>query len=72
VDSDSLTRSRQLYSMLQPYAARLQALLERLDHENFFKATATEVEQELGAPKAESVSQRGGGPPKRSKVIVSE
>jgi len=34
--------------------------------------TATEVEQELGAPKAEPVSREGDGPPKRSKVIVSE
>jgi hypothetical protein len=42
VDSDSITRSRQLYSLLQPYAAKLQALLERLDHENFFKALAEE------------------------------
>jgi hypothetical protein len=42
VDSDSVTRSRQLYSLLQPYAATLQALLERLDHENPFKALAEE------------------------------
>ncbi len=42
MDSDSVTRSRQLYSLLQPYAARLQALLERLDHENPFKALAEE------------------------------
>jgi|SRR5450631_4608478 hypothetical protein len=42
VDSDSVTRSRQLYSLLQPYAAILQALLERLDHENPFKALAEE------------------------------
>jgi hypothetical protein len=42
VDSDSVTRSLQLYSFLQPYAARLQALLERLDQENFFKALAEE------------------------------
>ena len=34
--------------------------------------TATEVEQELAAPKAEPVSQRGDGPPKRSRVIVCE
>jgi hypothetical protein len=42
VDSDSVTRSRQLYSLLQPYAALLQALLERLNHENPFKALAEE------------------------------
>lgn len=42
MDADSVTRSRQLYSSLQPYAARLQALLERLDHENPFKALAEE------------------------------
>ena len=34
--------------------------------------TATEVEQELAAPKAESVSQRGGRPCEERKVIVSE
>lgn len=33
---------------------------------------ATEVEQELAVLKTESVSQTGDGPPKRSKVIVSE
>jgi hypothetical protein len=42
MDSDSDTRSRQLYSLLQPYAASLQALLERLDHENPFRALAGE------------------------------
>jgi hypothetical protein len=42
VDSDSVTRSRQLQSLLQPYAATLQSLLERLDHENPFKALAEE------------------------------
>lgn len=42
MDPDSVTRSRQLYSFLRPYAATLQALLERLDHENPFKALAEE------------------------------
>ena len=31
--------------------------------------TATEVEQEMAGPKTEPVSQRGDGPPKRSKAI---
>jgi hypothetical protein len=62
VDSDSVTRSRQLYSLLQPYAAILQALLERLDHENPFKALAEEDQ----APKefvslARSVSELPAG-----------
>jgi hypothetical protein len=42
VDPNAATRSQQLYSMLQPYAARLQALLERLAHENHFDKLAEE------------------------------
>ncbi|MBZ5625231.1 MAG: hypothetical protein LAQ69_41995 [Acidobacteriia bacterium] len=62
MDSDSVTRSRQLYSLLQPYAARFQALLERLDYENPFKALAEEDQ----APKefaslARSVSELPAG-----------
>ena len=34
--------------------------------------TATEVQQDFAAPMTEPVSQRGGRPPKRSKVTVSD
>jgi hypothetical protein len=62
VDSDSVTRSRQLYSLLQPYAAILQALLERLDHENPFKALAEEEQvPEEFASLAQSVSELPAG-----------
>ena len=62
MDSDSVRRSRQLHSLLQPYAATLQALLERLDHENPFKVLAEEDQ----APKefaslARSVSELPAG-----------
>jgi hypothetical protein len=62
VDSDAVTRSRQLYSLLQPHAGSLQALCERLNRENPLTAMA----EEAHAPKelvslARSVSELPAG-----------